>query len=93
MSQNQNPKKLDWVSYVIKLLEDMKINLTLEVIAKIKKSPFRNIVNKQVHKASFEYLKGQGYYTCNSFEMSGILNTILNFYIRRTIEFFCVGLE
>jgi hypothetical protein len=40
----------------MKLLEDMEINLTLEDIAKMKRNPFKKIVNKQVQKASFKYL-------------------------------------
>ena len=40
----------------MKLLEDMEINLTLKDIAKIKRHPFKKIVNKHIQKASFKYL-------------------------------------
>ena len=56
IAQKDNPIKGDWVSYVMKLLKDMEINLTLEDIEKMKRNPFKKIVNKQVQKASFKYL-------------------------------------
>ena len=56
IAQKENPKKGDWVSQVKKLMADMNFNLTFADIGIMKKKAFKKIVDRQVKKASLEYL-------------------------------------
>ena len=56
MAQKENPMKGDWVSQVKKLMTDMDFNLTFADIVIMKKKTFKKMVDRQVKKASLEYL-------------------------------------
>ena len=57
LSQKNNPVKGDWVSDVLKLVEDM--NLTCDQIKNMKHSHFLKMVKSYVHSNAINYLKGK----------------------------------
>ena len=57
LSQKNNPVKGDWVSDVLKLVEDM--NLTCDQIKNMKHSHFLKMVRSYVHSNAINYLKGK----------------------------------
>ena len=50
-TQLKNKRPKDWITQVLKDLEDLRINLSLDDIKELKKSELKNIVNKAVSKA------------------------------------------
>ena len=51
-----HPKKGDWASWAISLIEKYEINMTLEEIKETKESIFKNMVKKQMIKFAFKDL-------------------------------------
>ena len=52
--EKKGPK--DWITQVLKDMEDLRINLSLDDIKELKKSDLKNIVNKAVMDKAYEEL-------------------------------------
>ena len=57
MCQMKNQKPKDWISQVIKDLKDLKIDLEVEDLKKMKKSKLKRMLNKTVEEKAFEELQ------------------------------------
>ena len=55
-SMRNHPKKGDWASWAISLIEKYEINMTLEEIKETKESIFKNMIKKQMIKFAFKDL-------------------------------------
>ena len=55
-TQLKNKRPKDWITQVLKDLEDLRINLSLDDIKELKKSELKNIVNKAVMDKAYEDL-------------------------------------
>ena len=58
-AQRKYPTKGDWVSGVCEILKICDINLTFSDIKQMKESIFESLVNRQIKKSAFIYLKSQ----------------------------------
>ena len=56
MAMKSSPTRGDWASSAIELLEKYNISLSFENIKTMKKSQFKIMVKKQIHKVAFEDL-------------------------------------
>ena len=55
-SMRNHPKKGDWASWTLSLIEKYEINMTLEEIKETKGSIFKNMVKRQMIKFAFKDL-------------------------------------
>ena len=56
-AQKRRPGKNDWVKTVELDLEEIKIDLTLENMAQMKKLKFKELIKPKVKEAAFSYLQ------------------------------------
>ena len=55
-SQLKNKRPRDWITLVLKDMDDLKLNLSLEELKETKKNKLKNILNKTVLEEAFERL-------------------------------------
>ena len=56
MTQLSNPTHKDWISQVLKELEDLNIKLEIEQIASLSKEKYREIIKEAVYRKAFSDL-------------------------------------